>query len=210
MLWPWTIKPLIVKLMLIYCRLQCDFFFPLALTQNSQVSPLSLVPFPVNGIRHGLRQLRSCLESQNFPLQQHSKLPFIFNCSPPCRPIKDEASRAKITGKAFEGSRPSICFAGRLPFTHLCKNANNWTHSVGSSAIQFSLNHFLVQMAVRVAAPLNIILGVRNFRNEISIRDPPHFSRKHLLKQLQEMPLISSFCLSLGFPSHPSSAGLRT
>lgn len=55
MLLPQTIKPLIVKLMLIYCRLQCDFFFPLALTQNSQVSPLSLVPFPVHGIHHGLR-----------------------------------------------------------------------------------------------------------------------------------------------------------
>lgn len=42
MLWPQTLKPLIVKLMLIYCTLQCDFFFSLALTRNSRVSP----PFP--------------------------------------------------------------------------------------------------------------------------------------------------------------------
>lgn len=69
------------------------------------------------------------------PFQQHSKPPFIFNCSPPCRPIKDEASRARITHKHFEGSRPSICFAGRLPFTHLCKNANNWAHTVGWSCL---------------------------------------------------------------------------
>lgn len=111
------------------------FFFTPVLTQDSQVSPLFLLKFPVNGICSGLKYLCSCIELQNFPLQQHSKLPFTFKCFPPCRPIKAEARRARITGKAFEGSRPSICFAGRLPFKHLCKNGSNWAHSVGLSAI---------------------------------------------------------------------------
>lgn len=52
------------------------------------------------------------------PSQQLSKRPFIFNCSPQWRPIKDEDRRVRITLKPFEGHRLSICFAGRLPITH--------------------------------------------------------------------------------------------
>lgn len=75
--------------------------------------------------------------------QQLSKRPFIFNCSPQWRPIKDEDRRVRITLKPFEGHRLSICFAGRLPITHfICVRMQTLgqTHSVESSTIQFYYN----------------------------------------------------------------------
>lgn len=49
MLWPQTIKPLIVKLMLIYCRLQWDFF---SLGTYSEQPGLSPFPCAIPSERH--------------------------------------------------------------------------------------------------------------------------------------------------------------
>lgn len=55
--------------------------------------------------------------------QPPSKRPFNLNCSPQRGPIKEEASRARITGKSFEGRRPQGCLAkgSPPPFTHCAR-----------------------------------------------------------------------------------------
>lgn len=52
--------------------------------------------------------------------QPPSKWPFNLNCSLQRGPIKGKASRARSTGKSFEGRRPQGCFAegSPPPFTH--------------------------------------------------------------------------------------------
>lgn len=73
------------------------------------------------------------IRTAEHPSQRLSKLPFIFNCSPQWRPIKDEDSRVRITHKPFEGHRLSICFAGRLPLTHfICARMQTLGHTLCS------------------------------------------------------------------------------
>ena len=55
--------------------------------------------------------------------QPPSKWPFNLNHSPQRGPIKEEASRARSTGKSFEGRRPQGCLAegSPTPFTHCAR-----------------------------------------------------------------------------------------
>lgn len=56
-------------------------------------------------------------------MQPPSKWPFNLNCSPRRGPIKEEASRARSTGKSFEGRKPQGCIAkgSPTPFTHCAR-----------------------------------------------------------------------------------------
>jgi hypothetical protein len=55
--------------------------------------------------------------------QPPSKGPFNLNCSLQRAPIREEASRARITGESFEGRRPQGCLAkgSPPPFTHCAR-----------------------------------------------------------------------------------------
>ena len=58
--------------------------------------------------------------------QPPSKWPFNLNHSPQRGPIKEEASRARSTGKSFEGRRPQGCLAKGSP-TPFTRCARMWT-----------------------------------------------------------------------------------
>lgn len=77
-------------------------------------------PEPVVSCNPGIQQMLQIGSRMPGIAQPPSKWPFNLNCSPQCGPIKEEASRARIIGKSFEGRRPQGCLAkgSPPPFTY--------------------------------------------------------------------------------------------
>lgn len=120
--------------------------------------------------------------------QPPSKWPFNFNCSPQRGPIKAEASRARITGKSFEGRRPQGRLANGFPppLAHCARLRVGWRAALEMGGeMQYRWQ--------RAWQPLSIPRA-QNFQNEIYGAGPPSLRRKHLLQQLWERPLMIGFC----------------
>lgn len=145
----------------------------------------------------GIQQMLQIRPHMPSVAQPPSKWPFNFNCSPQRGPIKAEASRARITGKSFEGRRPQGRLANGFPppLAHCARLRVGWRAALEMGGeMQYRWQ--------RAWQPLSIPRA-QNFQNEIYGAGPPSLRRKHLLQQLWERPLtIGLLCREQAFAAN--------